>query len=327
MGTPGASSSAKLVRRATLEEGYGMRLAIHPDGHRWAAANHGAVTLYRDLERTAQTEAPFATDRIRFSDDGHRLLAAPYAYDLGHGRWEDLPLVDSQKLAAGLTKRPRGAFGVVNAAWSGDGRELLVYAEYRPPRGKETGAAWQGPTQRLLLLDGKTRAIRAVLREGHEGWGHSMALAVGRRVIAASGEQLDLWDRATHAHLGTLDRLAGVTRDLALSDDDRWLAIVTSDHRAALWDVEGRRAVAQWVAHDDDALATALAPAKRLVATGGNDGMVKLWSFSGQLLAVEPLGRPVEGLAFGAADRLIAAHSGPGERLVVFDVALDKSGP
>jgi WD40 repeat protein len=78
----------------------------------------------------------------------------------------------------------------------------------------------------------------------------------------------------------------------------------------ATWDLEALSLGTQLQAHQGGAFALTRSPDGRLLASGGNDGMVRLWEIARR----QPVGRPVQlpgdiyGLAFsGGGQRLVAA--------------------
>jgi WD40 repeat protein len=117
-----------------------------------------------------------------------------------------------------------------------------------------------------------------------------------------------LWDYAQPAKLATLS--VGTNR-LAVHPDGRQLATATLHDSACLWDLPTRTLSAELIGHS--ALVTALAYDRKgqLLATGGDDGTMRLWDTeTGDGLGSTELDSPIRDLAFSTDGRWIAsAHA------------------
>jgi hypothetical protein len=291
-------------------DGGGARLAVQ--GALIAAATDEDITVWRDLKRAASASSPAAIDRVRFTGDGKLLLAAPYAFDLAGAAWASLGDLQPA-LLHGLDGPSKGELKVRRADWSAYGNELVIYVEHRAARGVASGNSSSGPQARLLWMDHARKVIAVP-------WtGRSFALTsvlVGTHWMAAAGKQLMIWDRHSHAQVATLDAHSLVIRDLAFSPDDRVLASVSNDHKVVLVDTATWKTLASWDAHDGDAVGVAFHPSRPVIATTGQDGQVRLWTFDGKRLAEAKLPRAGNAVAFSSdGARLMVATD---DKVVVF---------
>ncbi len=304
---------------------YGNRLAFSQDGHRLAIVNSaGALYLWQDLTSWQTQSRPGEwLDRPLFTAPGDRLLVAPQIFDLQQQQWLPLPPV-TEAFTADLEETPPGDFAVYAAAWSGDGQDLVVYGEYRPSRRLGDRSVWSGPTRRLLLLDGQTRHLKAVLWQGSGSEAYRV-IALHDRLIAAAGMDLRLWERQSHRAVSELKEHSLVIRDLQWNADGSLLATAGADQQVILWDGATWKVAQRWQAHLGEIKALAFHPRASLLATGGEDQQLKFWSLTGQLLHNQTLQGIVEGLAFNAqGDRLAVAQGGMDARVIVYQVQVQE---
>ena len=294
--------------------GYGTALAFAPDGDHWVSAAPGIAHLWRQAE-PGPTLSPPTTDfgRVRFSRDGSRLLIGPYVYNVSDGTWLSYaPLFDQ----LGPPLSAPGMFDVAGAAWDGDGEDLVVAARFRGVGGVI------GARERVVVLRGANRTPIATLYEGDR---EIRGLAIDDRFVAVAIRDIAIWSRAEHHQVAALSGHAVTVTDLAFSPDGRWLASLDGHGVLLVWETSRwGEPVARIQTSPDRGLAVAWHPSRPLVATGGYDGVVRLWAIDGRaepVVASAPLGGWVEGLAFapGGGRLVAAAHADPA-RLVVFAV-------
>gem|GEM_PF-4554276 len=312
---------------AELTTGYGRRLAFAPDGARWASAITGAAHLWRAAAPAGDVvAASTATDRLRFSRDGARLLLAPYSYDLARGAWSaQAPLLD--KLGP-PTSEP-GAFGLTASAWAPDGEDLVVSASFGPGG---HGGGIPGPHQRVVVLRGPERALVDTLYEGDR---EMRSVAIDDHFVAIAGRDVAIWSRAAHRRVAELTGHETTVTELAFSPDGRMLASLDGRGVLRVWSTADWHAAPTRVQTSPQAaLAVAFHPRLPVIATGGYDGVVRLWPLSGATeprVASAPLGGWIEALAFDpGGTRLLAAANGEPARIVMFEVAAaqpDGAGP
>jgi len=280
-------------------EAIGSRVAFSPDGSAWACSSQAELRLFEGDELVAaEGVAGEVLGELRFSADGTRVLVAPRAFARATRVWEPRPPV-AETLATGLDPEAAEGFGVHAGAWSADGA-LALYGEYRPPR--RGGSSWNGPTARLVLLD----AGRAqVVWEGARSEPRS-AILVGDAILAAGGWAIDVRDRASTRPLAVLDPFGAVVRTMRLGDG--LFAAGAADGMVGVWDAESWNELARWPAHPGEA--AGIAWGADTLATGGEDGAVRLWSLDGEKLDEIQVDAPVTGLAW-RGERLLVARAGP----------------
>lgn len=316
--------SLTLTRVANLTQGYGQHLAFSPDGEFLVASNGaGALYLWRNLQPWQTLSRPGELLHYPLvTADSQWILAAPAVFNLATQTWEELPALTSE-LTAGLSEIPQGSFSSFSSIWSPDRQDLVVYTEYRPSRRLGDRADWQGPTKRLLLLQGKTRELQTVLWEGRASTGYR-TLAINDRYIAAGAVSIRLWNRQTRQQVAELTQPSLVVRALDFNPTGTLLLGAGADRQVRLWETANGALVKGWKAHNDDIQALRFHPQRAILASGSGDRQLKLWTLEGQLLATETLEDGVEGLAFSfAGDFLAVAQGGPQAKILVYRLQID----
>lgn len=281
-------------------DGYGGTVAYHRNGKRWATGQAGVLHLWR--EETLRQSLPlpgYGGTPLCFSEDGRWLFAGPYRIELGSERAQRLPALSESLVAQLPAPQPPDAFTIGGAAWQPDGSTLALTALYAPPRGLHPSPRYDGPTQRLLLLDGKTGALERVLWEGQE-LSPPSKLLLTQEWLAAAGTDITIWRRADGERLATLQGHRAGVRALVLDSSGRQLASTDAAGEARLWNVTSWQSLAAWQAHRGAATTFSFNPGIPLLATGGEDGLVRFWhpSATPTLLLDLPQGERVEGLTF-----------------------------
>ncbi|MEW6248435.1 MAG: WD40 repeat domain-containing protein [Nitrospirota bacterium] len=109
-------------------------------------------------------------------------------------------------------------------------------------------------------------------------------------------------------------RLADYVHRVAFSADGRRLAACSASGEVAVWDVPSLTPVCQPTGHRESALALAWHPVRHALATGGQDGVVRMWMTDmGEERAVLPVGPPsswVDHLAWSPDGVWLAASGG-----------------
>jgi serine/threonine protein kinase len=208
--------------------------------------------------------------------------------------------------------RPAGLRGVVavlkihtRTVWS------LVFS----PDGNLLASASEDSTVRLWDLGGKEPVLRATLAEGLGGGISSLAFSPDGRYLAFGSQQnvLQIWDLS-----GAQPKLYADLRGLSLSaqaavfsPDSRTLAS-TQGGAVRLWDLRGDKPTERRLdGHTSQVNAVAFSPDGKSLATGGGDGLVRLWDLS----PAKP--KRITELAIKPADIWMAAFSPDGRSLVV----------
>lgn len=126
------------------------------------------------------------------------------------------------------------------------------------------------------------------------------------RLVVADRGGLYLWspDREEPLPAGV-----GVTTDLAISPDGRWLAAGDRDGSVRFIDLPARRVVAQHTAHNEQVSAVAFDAAGRTLLSTGWDGAAVLWDLS--LLTTSPRAEDLEATWGETLDELLAPPAEP----------------
>jgi WD40 repeat protein len=231
-------------------------LAMTRDGTA-VAAGQGSEVILRAVT-DGHTWASFRVDAplvisLAFSPDGVVLAAG--CDDGSVVIWETA----TRRARATL----RGHAGIVNGlAFSRDGRSLATADCHG------TLCVWEVATGQLRSSARGASAIQSV------------AFSPDGRTIATCGIYVLLWDAAAGCTTHTvLDRVGGYYSGLDYSPDGRWLAATSPIRRTiTIWDLAtpGRQATVP--GRVGAGFALAFAPDGRTLASGGEDGMIELWT-------------------------------------------------
>lgn len=291
--------SASITVVAEYEETYADRLTFSPSGALWAAANSGEGHIWQGRERLVSFDlSGEMTGNIHFSQDEHHLYLSPLIYDLHARQFVDLPPV-SRSLSAGLPVPSSEPFNLQAAAWHPAGTMLAVYARWQPSRHIGASSGYSGPRKRLLLLDGPSRELRRVLREGSDESEYE-TLAFSSAFLAAGGMPTRVWEAREYQSAATVSGHTTTLRALCFNADSSRLATAGWDGQVNVWETTTWRSVSRWTAHDAFAGAVAFHPLQPWLATGGGDGQLKLWRIGPppELLAALKTGGNPQAIAF-----------------------------
>jgi WD40 repeat protein len=240
-------------------------LALTRDGTTVALGDGPEVTLRAVADdhtwASFRVDAPLVKS-LAFSPDGAVLAAG--CVDGSVVIWE----MGARRARATL----RGNAGIVNGlAFSPDGRSLATAGH------DGTLCVWDMATGRLRSSARGASAIRSV------------AFSPDGRTIATCGIHVLLWDAAAGCTTHTvLDPVGGYYSSLDYSSDGRWLAAVAPVRRSiTLWDLATPRRQATVPARVGAGFALAFAPDGRTLASGGEDGMIELWTVA-EVLGRDP---------------------------------------
>ncbi len=300
--TPSSALTVKPL--ADLTGPYGTHLAFAPDGKRWALADSRTVQLGSDGTLEDKLTAPQPLHQLTWASDGKALLACPLRYDFGKGAWDDAPSLDAA-LASGLAEPPQpGQLGVAAGACAADGKDLAVAVRFQPSRTIGAADGYSGPRERLLLIDNSgARPLRGALYGGNN---EMRALAIDERHVAAGGTTVQVWDRQSLSPVASLQHKL-VARAIAFSAAGDRLGVITADGDVTIWDLPSGAKRATFHAHDGDGYSLAFHPTLPVIATGGQDGKLRLWSLEGASVYEETIGGWVQAVAFAPTGERLAA--------------------
>ncbi|OQD78613.1 hypothetical protein PENDEC_c001G00665 [Penicillium decumbens] len=173
----------------------------------------------------------------------------------------------------------------------------------------------------VQLWDPATGALQQTL-QGHSAGVHSIAFSPGGRLLASGSDDhtVRLWDLATGALQQTLEGHSAWVLSVAFSPDGRLLASGSNDHTVRLWDpaigalqqtLQGHSDSVRSVGSSGWVHSMAFSPGGRLLASGSDDHIVRLWDPATGALQQTLQGHsgPVQSVAFSPDGRLLASGS------------------
>jgi WD40 repeat protein len=237
---------------------------------------------------------------------------------------------DGKTLATGTQKG--GLDDILVQLWSADtGKELrrfgkgpqTLYSIAFSPSGKTVAGC--GSHDAVFLWDPDSGQETGRLVAEKSGWMSSLAFSPDGKMLV-SGHALKeawVWDLATAAPLQKLKH-SGTVRAVAFSADNQMVATAAADDCARLWNTGTGAELARCVGHSGQAMAVALSPNGKWLASAGLRGRgIRLWDIATGLPLVEFGGEDVyhTALAFSPdSKKLISA--GINFCLIVWDVAV-----
>ncbi|WP_376794681.1 helix-turn-helix domain-containing protein [Thermogemmatispora sp.] len=172
---------------------------------------------------------------------------------------------------------------------------------FRP--GEEAGRCLlvSGGDDTLLRLWDATSGLCLRTLKGHDRPVRALAFSPDGHLLASGAEdsQVLLWEIESEAAPLRLQEHRGRVRCVAFSGDGQLLASSGDDLQLCLWQRDGRLRHSLPSGHEYMVRALGFAPATKgyLLASGGNEGEIRLWEVeSGRLEQILSLPRPYEGM-------------------------------
>ncbi len=180
-------------------------------------------------------------------------------------------------------------------------RVLEILERYRPAPGQPDLRRFE-----WYYLWRQCQPSRATATLAHDYGVTALALTSdGSKLVVAvqsptTGDVLNVWDIDRQVKLRSISG-ANCPPAVAISPDNRLLASTDSGFwKPALWDLGTGKKLRELAGHDISTRGVVFAPDGRLMATGGDDGTVKLWDPQTGML-VHSFDNERSGLDFGAA--------------------------
>ncbi len=284
-----------------LTSSYTSWVGYYPDSSKLMAGG-ASETLVIDLATGAEIAEISNWGDIwpkTVSPDGRLILGSGRLWDAATG--EDLGSLTAFGERGGVSRPSRVIF-------SPDGEHFLI------------SGSLDGTSPRVWEIAGGREVARmeAVAIE-------SVAFSRDGRWLATGGwdYMVRLWEVESGRELRTLKGHKGLVGAVAFSDDGAWLltggddgqALTRPKHSTArIWDTKTGRELRRYRVDRAYITAVALAPGRELFATGGDDGIVRLWQPSKQKPLAELTGhsRPIRTLDFSDDGHLLLSAGDDG---------------
>lgn len=277
--TPAATAAPPEVGATLLLRGpaRAFSTAFSADGRFVATgANDGMVRLLDGRTGKPVTSLAFgaSVEALAFSPDS-RLLAG--AADNRVAVWDVAAGTKRWSIAGGMSGAERLLFET-SLAFTPDGRTLVVAAQQDMSAGGTAGA--------VALLNARTGRVELTLIAGAEPVNGVAVSPDGRRIAGVTGEfesehpEIYMWDRPSGAVAWTSRADEGPLLAAAFSPDGHTLAVSgrSSDGSSVhLLDADSGSLI-RTLDHGDTALSVAYARDGDTLASGGLNGMLRLWN-------------------------------------------------
>jgi len=266
-----------------LPGGSGTTVAVAPDGVTTVAASTGMATLWLADELGATVGLDdYVGGPIAFTTDGVTAFIGGSALDVASAAVKPMS-AGIGLLVSGLDPAVRLAdrfYARRAAATAADGTRMIASFVYAPSRGIGDDEPNEGPAGQVVLVDPSAGAFVAVLHD----LPHALArpvVSIGARYAVAASSGIAACATADGSPVGVVDDDGVLRSDVRISTDERHVAASRFDGTLELRPFADFSAARTWTGHSGPATAVAFHPEAAIVASGGQDQQVKLWSYAG----------------------------------------------
>lgn len=317
--------NGKPVRRIEEHRGWVTIATFNPDGSRFATGSRDNTIRIWDSNTGKQVcvlqghRAEIL--RLAYSADGKSLVSV--SSDGFVRTWDvrsaeaDGRLQGHSTFVYGVAFHPDGKL-VASASWDGTARIWdiaalkSIHVLDHGPKAIVTSVAFH-PDGKILATRCRTDTRLWDVATGKEihrwsipsgGWQDTRIVFSPDGTMVATGcesRMIRIWDVKTKAELFALAGHNNEIRDVAFSPDGKFLVSVAdySDHDVRVWDLATGKQIHRMPGHTGPPYSTAFRGDGTLLATGGTDGIVRLWDTKTWTQRAElPHGVNVYGLAF-----------------------------
>lgn len=168
----------------------------------------------------------------------------------------------------------------------------------------------------IILIDAESGRKLAEVNKHHDIINSLSWARDGRTLVSSSNDGSPLlWDTKRWRARPLFNQVKETFTKVAWSPDSESLALAyTKTPRAIVWDVANQRQQAALIGHTDQINDLAWSPGGRVIATGSNDGTIRIWQVADgqQLLVLEGHAGALTKIAFSPDGKLLASRSKDG---------------
>ena len=318
--------SFEFTEAGSLPGADGSFVGVAPDGTTIVVARRGRAMVWNDDElRHTVTIAGYNGGPIAFNPSDSLARLGTWTIDVetgaAHSGSGGIDL-----LTAGLEfseRAPSRFYSTGASAVTADGTRLATTFVFAPSKGIGDDVRNAGPHGQLVLIDPASGEFVAVL-ESTTRFDSDRVIAIDAAHVVAAGAGVGVWRASDGTRIGGLDGRPGLKRsDIRLSPVGARFAATRFDGTAEFGSLDAVDSAHVWTAHPGRATALAFHPAGEMLATGGDDQQVKLWTVGGndsaELVGWYFVEQKVAGLAFDpTGDHLMIAT---GRNVVVVQIS------
>lgn len=264
-----------------------------------------------------------AVVRTAFSPDSRYLVSA--SWDSTAIVWETFSGSIVRRLTGYPGTAPLVAFTHHSMQHSWQLDEIRLISESKGHTGPLTGC-WFSPNRQLVLTTGRDRvactwrltsaAEAPLILAGHTGRVCAGAFSPDGQIVASADTDgsVRLWNPATGACIGVLNRPRQRISHIAFDATGRSLASAGADGTAYVWDVRTLTMSAELRGHGGAVEHLAFHPTAPMIGTVGQDGAGRLWNLRTAECVIELRGQQValSQIGFSPDGRLVITASAEG---------------